>query len=99
MLKIEADDLKNASLISNEPDAPECEWGPLGIVFAQFHLAGDLDVFIHGEVPGIKDIQMRVTIGTDHGPGNDTRVHTVLRMSKSRARAIASAIMGAAAEL
>jgi hypothetical protein len=74
-------------------------WGPQGIEFACFHLAGDLNVRILAPVQGIKDIQVEITSGCDWGGGQDTRRVTVMRLSKSRARAVASAIMGAAAEL
>ncbi len=74
-------------------------WGPQGLEYARFHLAGDLNVRILLPSPGNKDLNMEVLSGCDWGDGNDTRTSTVLRLPKARARALASAIMGAAAEI
>jgi hypothetical protein len=75
------------------------QWGPQGIEFARFHLAGDLDVRVLHPPAGLKNVQVEILTGAYWGDGQDTRKSTVLHLSKSRARALASAIMGAAAEL
>lgn len=80
-------------------DQPSLNWGPQGNEFARFHLAGDQDVRILGPAAGIPEVQVEVIMGCHWGDGPDTRRSTVLRLNKARARAIASAIMGAAAEL
>ena len=71
-------------------------WGPQGREFARFHIAGDQDVVIRQPVPGIRQVQVELMgrcLECDRPYTSDT-----LRVSKSMARAIASAIMGAAAE-
>lgn len=85
-------------------DFEASSWGPRGNRFAQFHLAGDCDVVIYYPAPGDKDCAVEIITGTDQRDpmylgGKDTRKSTVIRLSKSKARAFASAIMGVAAEL
>jgi hypothetical protein len=81
-------------------DFERCSWGPKGVEFARFHICGDQEVFIYGPEPGGKGINVELISGADWRPhGEDTRKSHVLRLSKARARALASAIMGAAAEL
>lgn len=86
--------------VAAKSDFEASDWGPKGDRFAAFHLAGGLDVNIYGPLAGFRDINVEVISGCDWRPsGPDTRKSTVLRLPKARARALASAIMGAAAEL
>lgn len=72
-----------------------------GNSFATFNLSGDCDVTIYYPAPGVHAIAVEVITGSaPFAPGApDTRRRTVLQLPKNRARALASAIMGAAAEL
>ena len=66
-----------------------------------FHLAADQDVNIETS-PVDKMVCVTILEGVDYGPDSPlTNRHSVaqLNLTKARARAIASAIMGAAAEV
>lgn len=66
-----------------------------------FHLAADQDLIVEA-APINKWVCVTLLEGVDYGPDSpDTTRKAVveLNLSKSRARAIASAIMGAAAEV
>lgn len=70
-----------------------------GVKFAQFHLSGSQDVTVYAPYGGSRNIALEIVSGVDWRPGGpDSRRRTVLHLPKSRARAVASAIMGAAAE-
>ena len=65
---------------------------------AIFHLCADLDVVVQTE-PG-NSVVLGIREGADYGDGApDTRQTKELKLSKSEARAIASALMACAAEL
>ncbi len=73
-----------------------------GVEFARFRIAGDLTIRILTPTPGDPDgVRLEVLLGAQHHlvTGEDCRTSTVAFLSKARARAVGSAIMGAAAEL
>lgn len=74
---------------------------PHGNKFAEFNLAGDCTATIYAPGPGYRTVAVELVTGsapfTEGAP--DTRRRTVLQLPKAKARALASAIMGAAAEL
>ena len=73
-----------------------------GSEFARFRIAGDLTIRILTPTPGeAEGVRLEVLLGTQYHPvsGEDMRTSTVAFLTKARARAVGSAIMGAAAEL
>lgn len=70
---------------------------------ALFHLAADLEIEIEGSGPSHPNtssnyVYVRTITGVDH-ERNEKHIERELCLSKSEARAVASAIMGCAAEL
>ena len=75
-----------------------------GREFARFRIAGDLTIRVLTPAPGDPEgVRLEVILGPEHGQngpdGEDHRTSTVAFLTKARERALASAIMGAAAEL
>ncbi len=73
-----------------------------GVEFARFRIAGDLDIRILTPAAGDPEgVRLEVLLGARHHPvsGEDCRTSTVAFLTKARARAVGSAIMGAAAEI
>jgi hypothetical protein len=73
-----------------------------GVEFARFRIAGDLTIRILTPAAGDPEgVRLEVLLGAQYHPvtGEDERTSTVAFLSKARARAVGSAIMGAAAEL
>jgi hypothetical protein len=73
-----------------------------GVEFARFRIAGDLTIRILTPAAGDPEgVRIEVLLGAQYHAvsGEDVRTSTVAFLTKARARAVGSAIMGAAAEL
>jgi len=71
------------------------------VMRAQFHLAADMDVDIESDATG-RYVVVTMFEGVDYGPDSpDTTKRSVAQwnLGKNEARAIASAMMGCAAQL
>ena len=62
---------------------------------AQFHITGDLEVLVATAAGGV---EVEIVEGAYFGVGEDSRTIKRLALTKPVARAVASAIMGCAAE-